>query len=323
MASREPPVSEIVTLTFNPSVDISTSVPRIAPFSKLRCAPPHYDPGGGGINVARVIKRLGGDVSAVFPIGGATGQLLKRLMHDEAVPCRTVDAFSETRQVFTLVEDTTDQQYRFVLPGAPLSEKEWDAAVAAVAYFRPAPSMAVVSGSLPSDISDEKFARAIRTIKGSGAKIALDTSQGALRAAVAEGVHLIKPNMKEFQDLVGISSGQDSKLVDAAQALIATKQVAIVALSLGADGALLIAAGRALRARPLAVDPVSVVGAGDSFLGALVWRLSRAPDLEDALRYAMAAGAAAVLRAGTSLAKVDDITRIRASVRIDELTVTA
>ena len=316
-------MSEIVTLTFNPSVDISTSVARIAPFSKLRCAPPHYDPGGGGINVARVVKRLGGDVSAVFPVGGATGQLLKRLMHDEGVPSVTVDASSETRQVFTLAEDTTDQQFRFVLPGAPLSEKEWNASVAAVAYFRPAPSIVVVSGSLPSGISDEKFGRAIRMIKGCGAKIALDTSRGALQAAINEGVYLIKPNLKEFQELAGISSEQELKLIDAAHALIARKKVAIIALSLGADGALLISADRTFRARPLALEPVSVVGAGDSFLGALVWRLSRQPDLEDALRYAMAAGGAAVLRAGTSLARLDDIRRIQASVRIEELTMAA
>jgi 6-phosphofructokinase 2 len=313
-------MSEIVTLTFNPSVDISTSVAHIRPFSKLRCAPPHYDPGGGGINVARVVKRLGGDVSAMFPVGGATGQLLKRLMHDEGMPCRTVDAVSETRQVFTLVEDTTDQQYRFVLPGAPLSDKEWNAAVTAAAYVRPAPSTIVISGSLPSGITDDKFADAVRTIKGCGAKIVLDTSDGALQAAIDVGVHLIKPNLKEFQQLVGLSGELDAKLIDAAKTLIAKKKVAIVALSLGADGAVLIAAERVLRARPLALDPVSVVGAGDSFLGALVWRLSRTPDLADALRYAMAAGAAAVLRAGTSLAKVDDIHRLQAKVRIDELT---
>ncbi|MDQ8727944.1 1-phosphofructokinase family hexose kinase [Bradyrhizobium sp. LHD-71] len=313
-------MTEIVTITLNPSVDISTSVARIAPFSKLRCAPPHYDPGGGGINVARVIKRLGGDVLAVFPIGGATGQLLKRLMHDEGVPCTTVDVFSETRQVFTLVEDTTDQQFRFVLPGAQLSENEWSTTVAAVADIRPAPSMVVVSGSLPSGISDEKFARAIRTIKASGAKIMLDTSQGPLRAAVEEGVHLIKPNLKEFQDLAGISGAQEPQLVDAARALIAKKRVAIIALSLGADGALLVSVDRALRARPLPVEPVSVVGAGDSFLGALVWQLSRSADLEEALRCATAAGAAAVLRAGTSLSRVEDVRRLHGDVKIDDVT---
>jgi 6-phosphofructokinase 2 len=312
-------LSEIVTLTFNPSVDISTSVAKIAPFSKLRCAPPHYDPGGGGINVARVIHRLGGDVSAVFPVGGSTGQLLRRLLRDEGVDCITVDAVSETRQVFTLVEDTTDQQYRFVLPGAPLSESEWNACVSEAASVQPQPSLIVISGSLPEGISSEKFGRAIRTIKACGAKVALDTSEGPLKAAIDEGIYLVKPNLKEFQDLVGVSSSQDSVLIDAGRALIARKAVAIIAISLGDDGALLISADRALRARPLHVEPVSVVGAGDSFLGALVWRLSRTSDLGDALRCAMAAGTAAVLRAGTSLSRVEDIERIRSEVRIEEL----
>lgn len=312
-------MSEIVTLTFNPSVDISTSVARIAPFSKLRCAPPHYDPGGGGINVARVVHRLGGDVSAVFPVGGSTGQLLNRLLRDEGVSCITVDAASETRQVFTLVEDTTDRQYRFVLPGAPLSEREWNACISATASVKPAPSMIVISGSLPSGITSEKFGRAIRTIKAGGAKIALDTSEGPLQAAIDEGIYLIKPNLKEFQELVGIGSDQDSALIDAGRALIARGAVAIIAISLGDDGAILISADRALRARPLNVEPVSVVGAGDSFLGALVWRLTRTQNLEDALQFAMAAGTAAVLRAGTSLSRVEDINRIRRDVHVEEL----
>jgi len=78
-------MADIVTLTVNPSIDVSATVERVAPFHKLRCAAERRDPGGGGINVARVMKRLGADVIAIYPTGGALGQLLRRLVDQEGV----------------------------------------------------------------------------------------------------------------------------------------------------------------------------------------------------------------------------------------------
>ena len=115
-------MAEIVTLTPNPAIDLSTSVDRIVPMRKLRCAPQRRDPGGGGVNVARVVKRFGGDVEAILPVGGFTGQLLRRLIDDEGIPNRVIAAEGETREDFSVSELSTAQQYRFVLPGQPLRE---------------------------------------------------------------------------------------------------------------------------------------------------------------------------------------------------------
>ena len=123
---------KIVTLSANPAIDISTSVEHVQPLHKLRCTTARRDPGGGGINVARVIRRLGGDVTAIYPAGGPTGQMLRQLVDREGVCSVVVEIGQETREDITVTEERSGQQYRFVLPGAPLIEKEWSECLAAL-----------------------------------------------------------------------------------------------------------------------------------------------------------------------------------------------
>ena len=117
-------MAEIVTLTPSPAVDLSTSVARLDPDHKLRCAAPRRDPGGGGINVARVIHRLGGKVTAVYPAGGPSGDLLTRLLREEGVPTHPVRASGDTRENFYVLETSTGRQFKFILPGPVLGPKE-------------------------------------------------------------------------------------------------------------------------------------------------------------------------------------------------------
>ena len=118
-------MTDILTITANPAVDLSTSIERILPILKLRGTSQRRDPGGGGINVARVIKRLGGEASAVYPVGGAMGALLRELLDGEGVASQTFAIADETREDFFVSETSTGQQYRFILPGPRLNEAEW------------------------------------------------------------------------------------------------------------------------------------------------------------------------------------------------------
>ena len=216
---------DIVTLTPNPAVDLSTSVERLVPSRKLRCAAQKRDPGGGGINVARVVKRFGGDVEAVFPAGGFTGKLLKLLLDEENVPSRIVEAVAETREDFSVSENATGEQYRFVLPGLPLAEHEWRGMLDTLAATSPAPKIVIGSGSLPPGVPVDFYAQAAAVAKQLGAKFFLDTSGKPLAAALAQGVTLIKPNLREMQELAGRPLGCEKEWVDAARAHIATGQV--------------------------------------------------------------------------------------------------
>jgi 6-phosphofructokinase 2 len=298
---------KITTVTPNPAIDMSTSVITLAPFAKLRCAPALRDPGGGGINVARVVQRLGGEVEAIYPAGGASGQLLRRLLDREGVRSLATAASEDTRQDFTIFEETTKRQYRFVLPGGSLVEREWQECLSVLASVDPRPTFVVASGSLPPGVPNDFFGRVARTARDVDAKVIVDTSGSPLTEALKQRVYLIKPNLREFQQLLGVKFTDDASLVRAGRNLIGQGLVELIALSLGADGALLISADRALRVAGLPIKPVSVVGAGDSFLGAMIWSLTRDDSLEVALKYGVAAGSAALLNPGTELCKPQDV----------------
>jgi len=307
------PLTQIVTLTMNPAVDLSTSVKKMVPFTKMRCAAGHRDPGGGGINVARVLKRLGIDATAIYPAGGATGQLLRDLVEREAVRNILIPARNETREDVTVFDEATREQYRFVFPGTWLGDMEWQECLASIGRITPPPAFVIASGSLPPGVPEDFFALLARASK-SQSKVIVDTSGPLLETALQHGVYLIKPNLREFQELTGIAACDDATLIAAGRDLIDRGQTEIVALSMGPDGALLITRDLALRANGLAIDPASVSGAGDSFLGAMVWSLVNDGRLDNALRYGVAGGSAALLSPGTELCRAQDVHRLAADV---------
>ena len=307
-------MTNVVTITLNPAVDLSTAVEKIIPVYKLRGTWQRRDPGGGGINVARVIKRLGGAVSAIYPVGGATGNSLRKLVEQEGLASQIFAIADETREDFFVSEVSTGQQYRFILPGPLLVESEWQCCLDLLSRTEPFPQFVVASGSLPRGVPDDFYARVARVAKQRGAKMILDTSGPALAAAVSEGVALIKPNLREMRDLTGREPSDASEWEGAAKDLVRNGKVAAIALTMGHLGAALVTRDRILRALPLAITPVSAVGAGDSFLGALIHGLASGIDLDDSFRLAAAAGAAALLNPGTGLCRIDDVRRLAEAV---------
>ncbi|MFZ5719734.1 MAG: 1-phosphofructokinase family hexose kinase [Pseudomonadota bacterium] len=312
-------MSLVLTLTPNPAIDISTSVEQVQPVRKLRCRPGSRDPGGGGLNVARVASRLGATAVAIYPAGGFTGQELAELVRREAVESVVVPISGDTREDFTVLSETDHEEYRFVLPGPRLKNAEWMACLKALSAFERNPAFICASGSLPPGAPDDFYARAAEIAEMRGAKFALDTSGPALEAALRERIHVIKPNLVELAGLVGAELDDEPSRVAACRTLIAGGRLEMVALTLGADGALLVTADAAWRARPLAVPLVSSVGAGDSFLGAMVWALGEGLDPETAFRYGAAAGAAALLAHGTELSRAADVRRLLPEVVVEPI----
>jgi 6-phosphofructokinase 2 len=310
---------DIATITINPAIDIFVNVSRVEPTKKLRCSAPKRDPGGGGINVARVAHRLGRSVAAIYPIGGAIGKLLQRLVEREGIDSVVTPSHVETRENFTAFEEETGEQYRFVLPGSALHRAEWEACLDKLATLPEAPKIVVASGSIPPGVPEDFFASVARHAKKLGAKMVLDTSGTALKAALAEGVTLIKPNLVEFSDFVGRPLDTDARRIAAARKLIAGKHVEAVALTLGEDGALLITAHAAWRSQPMQIEVVSTVGAGDSFLGGMVAAIAAGKRLDEAFRVGVAAGSAAVMSPGTELCHEADVKRLLPNVKISEI----
>jgi 6-phosphofructokinase 2 len=312
-------MTDIVTITLNPAIDLSTAVDRIVPVAKLRGRSQRRDPGGGGINVARVIRRLGGDARAIYPLGGTIGKLLRQLLDSEDVTSHTWPIAAETRENFFVDEIDAGQQYRFILPGPRLAEGEWKECLKLVEEIEPFPRFLVGSGSLPDGVPDDFYARLARIAKPRGARVILDTSGPALAAATAEGVDLIKPNLREMRELAGSEPSDAYEWESAARELVQARKAAVVALTMGHLGAALVTREAVLRAPPIPITPRSAVGAGDSFLGALIWRLACDAPVAEAFRLAVAAGAAALLHPGTGLCRPDDVARLAGQVTIEKV----
>jgi 6-phosphofructokinase 2 len=306
--SRQRP-APVVTLTVNPALDVSTTTETVMPEHKMRCGPSRVDPGGGGVNVSRVIERLGGHSTAIYAVGGATGQAYRQLLEAEGIIGLAISIAGSTRQNVTVDETSTGQQFRFVLQGPQLTESEWMQCLTATDAAMNLGGYVVPSGSLAPGMPDDFYARIAHRARELGVRCVVDASGDALAAAVEEGVYLVKPSGRELGELVGVSLASIDEKVEAARELVARGRVEVVALTLGGDGAALVTAEGVTR---LASPPImvrSTVGAGDSFLAAMVLRLAQGCDLAAAFRAGVAAGAATATTAATELCHRDDVER--------------
>ncbi len=304
-------MTRIATLTLNPAMDLAVRTPRVVATEKLRCSAPRHDPGGGGINVARVVSTLGGDALAVYPAGGPFGEMLRRALDAIGLAHLPVAISGDTRESFTVDEQASGLQYRFVLPGPRLSEQERLGCLAALRGLHPAPAYLVVSGSFTPGIEPSFFDELLALAGQVGARLVVDLSGEPLAyAARRGGAYLIKPSLNELASLIGRMPESEREQEGALRELIAAGAAEVIVLSLGAAGALYASGDRLERISAPSVPMVSAVGAGDSMLGAVVLALAQGRELGDAVRYGVAAGAATVMRPGTQLCLREDVERL-------------
>jgi 6-phosphofructokinase 2 len=310
------PLPSVLCLTMNPSVDLATETESVVPTHKLRCSETLHDAGGGGVNVARVLTRLGGECTALCPTGGSAGQWLQKRMREEGISSVFLPIADETRVSFTVHEHSTGAEFRFVMPGPHLSGGEWQACLDHLQALAPFPDLLVASGSLPPGVPADFYARLARLCRARGARMVLDTSGPALEAALAEGVYLFKPNLRELAALSGQALDTPEQWLAAARQLIERGQTEVVALTLGHLGALLVTRESSWRADPLDIPVSSAVGAGDSFVGGMVAALQQRQPLREAFALGVAAGSATLLSIGTGLCRLEDVQRLLPQVRI-------
>jgi len=302
-------MSTIVTLTMNPALDIATSTDRVVPTHKLRCAPPRYDPGGGGINVARAVHALGGDTAAIFPVGGPAGEMIHHLLDQEGVRHHPIAIAGFTRESLAVEDRQSGEQFRFILPGPEVSDADQERCLDQLSAAAAAADFIVASGSLPLGVPEDFYSRVADLAQKLGRRLVLDTSGAALKQA-GHGIYLLKPSLRELQDLAGAEIRTECEQEQAAREVIAQGRSEIVVLSLGAEGALLVTAEECERFAAIPVEARSTVGAGDSMLAGIVLGLSRALPLRKAVRFGLAAGAAALLGSGTELCQRSDVERL-------------
>lgn len=288
----------IVTLTMNPALDITTDAEAIRPTDKIRCTGVRHDPGGGGVNVAQVAHNLGESATAVFPAGGATGEVYADLLTARGVPFHSVKIAGSTRESFTVNEISTGRQYRFVLPGPCLTFEEQQQCLVELRDLAASAKFVVASGSLPPGAPNNFYQQVGLVCRDLGARLVLDTSGGGLKH-ITSGVFLLKASVRELRECVGRELVTESEQLAAAHEIIECGRAQVVVVSLGSDGALLATSSESQRFSAIPVRGVSGVGAGDAMVAGITVGLAREWPLSTAVRFGIAAGAAMTLTPGT------------------------
>jgi len=311
-------MKNIVTFTINPAIDKSSTVDNVVAENKLYCDEPRYEPGGGGINVSRAINKLDGKSLLLYISGGLTGQRLDNLLKEENLNTQAIKIKNSIRENLIIREKTTNLQYRFGMPGPKILKKENKKILDTISNLDPYPEYLVISGSIPKGVDNNIYAQMAKIAKKKGAKVIVDASNQPLKEAMNEGVFLIKPNLGEFQDLIGKELQDEDEIKDAALNLINNNCCNSIVISLGAGGAVFITKDKTSYFRPPTVPIKSKVGAGDSMVAGIVLSLAEGNNLEKSVIYGLAAGSAAVMTPGTELCTKQDTEKLYKKM-LDEL----
>jgi len=298
-------MSTILTITFNPCIDVYTSVPALKPQSKLRCSTPRFDPGGGGINVARAVTKLGGEAVALYPAGGSTGAQLKKMLDAEGVHSAIVAIAGDTRRNTIVTDDATGLQYQLNMPGPALEKTDIENLMVFVER-QAGLEWLVVSGSLAPGMKGDIFARLAAVADKKRCRLVVDVPGEALREALRCGVYLIKPSIHELL-AIAEKNGDERLIRDLAKDLVASGRCQVVVVSMGPAGALLVSKDGVSQVNAPPVNVRGTVGAGDSMVAGIVLALQSGKSLEEAVTYGCVCGAAATLHPGTSLCQKEDV----------------
>lgn len=303
----------IYTLTLNPAVDREYRVPALIPNDVLRATTVRNDPGGKGFNVSRMISQLGGTTTAAGFVGGTTGQWLADSLSRLGIETNFIKIDSETRTNTTIVSNSEDHYFKVNESGPTLAEADIGRLIELVEREARPDEWWVLAGSLPGGCPPDLYATLTRILQKAGSRVFLDASGGPLVEGCAAGPEWIKPNDDEAREITG-----EADPLAAGRAL-RRRGIKNVIVSQGRDGSLYLSDQTALRIHPLSIIENNPIGAGDAFVGGLVYQLQRGAAPEVALRWATASGAAAASLPGTAFGSRDQVEKLAADVHIEAI----
>lgn len=300
-------MKKIITLTVNPTIDKSTTVSGIKPNSKLRCSDPVYEAGGGGINVSRVLHKLGGTSLCMYMAGGATGKQLQDMLVELELPQHIIPIAGRVRENLSVSDITNNTQYRFGMPGPIVTKSEWKNTLKQLEGILSKGDFLVASGSLCPGMPIDFYAQVSKISKRKKAIFILDTSGDALLKGAEAGVYLLKPNLGELAKLCGVKTISFLELESVAKAFLKNNPCEVLVVSLGAQGAIMITDEIVEYIAAPLVFQKSTIGAGDSMVAGMVYSLAKGKSLSEMAKYGVACGTAATITTGTQLCEKKDV----------------
>ncbi len=308
----------IYTVTLNPALDKTVTIPRFALDSVNRISELREDPGGKGINVSKVIAKLGGTSRAIALLGGAVGEKIELALEGMGIDVWAFEANGETRTNTKVVDPVLDTHTDINEPGPEATLALLDGMLASLADAIQEGDIVVLSGSLPKGAPVATYETWCRTCSGAGAKVFLDADGDALSHGLKALPYLAKPNDAELSRICGRELKDVTEIASEARAIV-ERGVSRVVVSMGGAGALFAESGRTLLAHSPKVPVGSTVGAGDSVVAALAFAEERGMTLEETARLSMATGAANVMQSGTQAAERELVDSLLDKVSLEEL----
>ncbi|WP_242084906.1 1-phosphofructokinase family hexose kinase [Aestuariivivens sediminis] len=297
----------ITSLTLNPALDKNAEVDGLVPSSKLICHSISQQPGGGGINVSRLLTRLGLDSYCVYPSGGDTGAYLTALLKEEGLRPNPIAIKDWIRENLAVLDTKTNLQYRFGMPGNKLSEDELELIKNTISEHLNKGDFLILSGSLASNLPHNTYSVLIQYFSKKQPKIIIDTSGASLIRALEHPVYLIKPNQRELAQLAGKEFLSNIEQENFAKELINIGKAKYVAVSLGVKGAFLACKEGLFYQSTPSVQVKSTIGAGDSMVAGLIYGINKSYEPKEILKMGVACGVATIMSKGTHLATLENI----------------
>lgn len=305
----------IATVTLNPSLDKTLEVENLQYDDTNRVKNVRLDPGGKGINVSRVIRELAGRTVTYGFLGGHNGQVVEKFLHDEGLQTDFNWVTEETRENIIISEREKGTQTKINTPGPFIHPEEIDRLKRKLACFEHRPHFLVFSGSIPPGAPTGIYRELIEVAKNKDLKTILDSDGAALLEGLRSKPYMLKPNLYELNRLVGRTLQTEEDILGAGRWLL-DEGVELVVVSAGSKAAYAITREETWVATPPAIEAHSTVGAGDSMVAAMALKLSENAPLEEALRYGVAAGTAAVITVGTELVYARDVENFFPQVKV-------
>ncbi len=308
----------IATITLNPSLDRTITVQGLQVNESNRWTSLHHYAGGKGIDVSRAIHEMEGRTTAYGFIGGHGGRTLEILLDEEGVPFSFTPIEQETRTNFIIADTETAQQTIINAPGPHISKRELERFLKKLGEIQPLPDLMVASGSVPPGVPTNIYYDVVMEAKGHRIRTILDSAGQWLKEGIKAKPYLIKPNVREAEELLETELATEEAIIKAALNLV-KRGIEVVVISRGKDGIIAASKEKIFKAVSPPVKVRSAVGAGDCTVAGLALKLAYGEPLKEACRLAVAMGSAAVLTPGTELCHRADVERLLPKIKVYEI----